>query len=66
MQQSNRQESKRQEGRKTVAGADERGTGAGKDLEEEKGDNTMMNNDNGQQHTTNQKQIVEVGGRQRR
>jgi hypothetical protein len=48
-----------------VAGADERGVGAGKDLEDEKGDNTTMNNDNDQQHTTNQKQIVEVGGRRR-
>jgi hypothetical protein len=29
-----------------VAGAEECGAGAGKDLEEEKGDNTTMNNDN--------------------
>ena len=28
-----------------VAGAEECGPGAGKDLEEEKGDNTRMNND---------------------
>ena len=43
MQQSNRQESKRKEGRKTVAGAEEHGAGAGKDLEEEeKGDNMII------------------------
>jgi hypothetical protein len=35
-----------------VAGAEERGAGTGKALEEEKGDNTTMNNDNNQQHTT--------------
>ena len=29
-----------------VAGAEERGAGSGKDLKEEKGDNTTMNNDN--------------------
>ena len=40
-----------------MVGAEERGAGAGKDLEEEKGDNTMMNNDNNQQDTTNQKQL---------
>ena len=45
MQQSNRQESKSREDRKMVAGAEECGAGAGKDLEEEKGDNTMMIND---------------------
>jgi len=62
MQQSNRQESKRKEGRKTVAGAEERGAGAGKDLEEEKGDNMMMNNEIDQQHATNQKNY---GGRRK-
>jgi hypothetical protein len=39
----NRRESKSREGRKTVAGAEECGTGAGKDLEEEKGHNTTLN-----------------------
>jgi len=36
------------------------------DLEEEKGDNTRMNNDNDQQHTTIKQNTVEVGGRRRR
>ena len=49
-----------------MVGADECGAGAGKDLEEEKGDKPTMNNDNDQHHTTNQKQIVEVGERRRR
>ncbi len=40
-----------------VAGAEEHGNGAGKDLEEEKGDNTTMNNDNNQQHTTNKQKL---------
>jgi len=31
-----------------VAGAEERGAGVDKDLKEEKGDNTKMNNDNDQ------------------
>jgi len=35
-----------------VAGAEECGVGAGEDLEEEKGDSTMMINDDDQQHTT--------------
>jgi hypothetical protein len=34
-----------------VAGAEERGAGADKDLEEEKGDNTTMNKDNDQLNT---------------
>ena len=50
--QSNRQESKSREGRKTVAGAEECGTGAGKDLEDKKGDNTTTNSDDDRQHTT--------------
>jgi len=67
MQQSNRRESKRREDRKTVAGADECvGTGAGEDLEEEKGDNTRTNINNDQQHTTIKQNTLEVGGRQRR
>ena len=35
-----------------MAGAEECGAGAGKDLEDEKGDNTMINNDKDRQHTT--------------
>jgi hypothetical protein len=49
-----------------VVGAEECGTGAGKDLEEEKGDNTMTNNNNDRQHTTIKQNTVEVGGRWRR
>jgi hypothetical protein len=43
-----------------VAGAEECGASAGKDLEEEKGDNTRTNNDNDQQHTTIKQNTVEV------
>jgi hypothetical protein len=46
-----------------VAGAEGCGAGAGKDLEDEKGDNTTTNNDNGQQHTTIKQNTVEVGRR---
>jgi hypothetical protein len=49
-----------------VAGDEECGVGADKDLEEEKGDNTRMNNDNDRQHTTIKQNTVEVGGRRRR
>ena len=52
MQQSNRQDSKSREDRKTVARAEEYGASAGEDLEEEKGDNTRTNNDDDRQHTT--------------
>ena len=52
MQQSNRRESKSREDRKMVAGAEECGAGAGKDLEEEKRDNMRTNNDDDRQHTT--------------
>ncbi len=61
----NRQESKSREGRKTVAGAEECGAGAGEDLEEEKGDNMTTNNDDDRQHTTIKQNMVEVGGRRR-
>ena len=43
-----------------VAGAEECGTGTGKDPEEEKGDNTMTNNDDDRQHTTIKQNTVEV------
>jgi hypothetical protein len=66
MQQSNRQECESREGRKTVAGAEECGAGAGKDLEDEKGDNTTTNNGNDRQHTTIKQNMAEVGGRRRR
>jgi len=49
-----------------VAGAEECGAGAGKDLEEEKGDNTMMINDDERRHTTIKQNTVEAGGRWRR
>jgi hypothetical protein len=49
-----------------VAGDEECGAGAGEDLEEEKGDNTRMNNDDDRQHTTIKQNTVEVGGRRRR
>ena len=49
-----------------VAGAEECGAGAGEDLEVEKGDNTMMINDDGRQHTTIKQNTVEAGGRRRR
>jgi hypothetical protein len=49
-----------------VAGAEECGAGAGKDLEEEKGINTTMINDDDRQHTTIKQDTVEVGGRRRR
>ena len=45
-----------------VAGAEECGAGAGKDLEEEKGINTTMINDDDRQHTTIKQNTVEVGG----
>ena len=45
-----------------MVGAEECGTGAGEDLEEEKGDNTMTNNNNDRQHTTIKQNTVEVGG----
>ena len=48
-----------------VAGAEECGTGAGEDLEVEKGDNTTMNNDDDRQHTTIKQNTVEAGGRRR-
>jgi hypothetical protein len=48
-----------------VAGAEECGAGAGKDLEEEKGDSMRTNNNNDQQYTTIKHNTVEVGGRQR-
>jgi hypothetical protein len=49
-----------------VAGDEECGVGADKDLEEEKGDNTRMNNDNDRHRTTIKQNTVEVGGRWRR
>jgi hypothetical protein len=49
-----------------VAGAEECGASAGKDLEEEKGEHTTTNNDDDQQHTTIKQNRMEVGGRQRR
>ncbi len=55
----NRRESKSREGRKTVVGAEESGAGAGKDLEEEKGDNTTTNNCDDRQHTTIKQNMVE-------
>ena len=45
-----------------MAGAEECGAGAGEDLEVEKGDNTMMINDDDRQHTTIKQNMVEVGG----
>ena len=45
-----------------VAGAEECGAGTGEDLEEDKGDNTMMINDDDRQHTTIKQNTVEVGG----
>jgi len=44
-----------------VAGAEECGAGAGEDLEDEKGDNTMTKNDDDRQHTTIKQNTVEVG-----
>ncbi len=44
-----------------MVGAEECGASAGKDLEEEKGDNTRTNN-----NTTIKQNMGEVGGRQRR
>jgi hypothetical protein len=49
-----------------VAGAEECGAGAGKDLEEEKGDNTRTNNDGNRQHTTIKHNTLEEGERRRR
>jgi hypothetical protein len=49
-----------------VAGAEECGAGAGKDLEEEKRDNQLMNNNNDRQHTTIKQNTVEVGKRRSR
>ncbi len=46
-----------------MVGAEECGAGAGKDLEEEKGENMTTNNDDDQQHTTIKQNTVEVGGR---
>jgi len=66
MQQSNRRDSKSREERKTVAGAEECGASAGKDLEEEKGYITRRNNDDDRQHTTIKQNTVKVGGRWRR
>jgi len=43
-----------------VAGAEECSAGAGKDLEEEKGDYTTMNNDDDRQHTTIKQNTVEA------
>jgi hypothetical protein len=49
-----------------VAGAEECCASAGKDLEEEKGDNTRTNNIDDRQYTTIKQNTVEVGGRWRR
>ena len=46
-----------------VVVAEECGAGAGEDLEEEKGDNMTMNNDDNRQHTTIKQYMVKVGGR---
>ncbi len=43
-----------------VVEAEECGAGAGEDLEEEKGDNTMMINDDDRQHTTTKQNMVEA------
>jgi hypothetical protein len=51
---------------KMVVGAEECGAGAGKDLEEEKGDNTRTNNDDNRQHTTIKHNTLEEGERRRR
>ncbi len=43
-----------------VVGAEECGAGTGEDLEDEKGDNTMTNNDDDRQHTTIKQNTAEV------
>ena len=43
-----------------VVGAEECGAGTGKDLEDEKGDNTTTNNDDDRQHTTIKQNTAEV------
>jgi hypothetical protein len=65
MQQSNRRESKSREDRKMGAGAEECGAGAGEDLEEEKGGNTRMNNNDDPQHTAIKHNTLEEGERRR-
>jgi hypothetical protein len=48
-----------------VAGAEECGAGAGEDVKEEKGENTITHNDDDRQHTKIKQNMVEVRGEDR-